>query len=404
MLERPKKIVLAYSGGLDTSTVLKWLQEEYHAEVIAFIGDLGQPGDLAETVAKAERIGASKVMVRDLRHRFVTDFAFPCLMAGALYQGRYPMASSIGRPLLAQEMLRIAEEEGADAVAHGCSGKGNDQLRFALAAAAIRPDLTMMQPLLDWPLKNREEQVAWAKEHGIDVPVSADATYSYDESVWGRSIGCGPIEKLDQALPEEVFTWTRSPQQAPDSPQRVTIGFGQGRPVSLDGKTADPVTLAVRLNEFGGRHGVGRIEHIEDKGVGIKSREIYETPAAVILHRAHRDLEELTLDRETLEFKRIVAQRYAGLAYVGYWFSPLRRSLAVFVEDTQRFVTGQIEVELYKGNCRIVARQSDYALYDYAMSTYDSQDAFDHEAGRGFTQISTLPDRIAAKVRNARLD
>lgn len=399
MSEGPKKIILAYSGGLDTSTVLKWLREEYDAEVVAFIGDLGQPDDLAQVAAKAERIGASKVVVRDLRERFVTDFAFPCLMAGALYQGRYPMASSIGRPLLVQEMLRIAEEEGADAVAHGCSGKGNDQLRFALAAAAIRPDLTVMQPLLDWPLQNREEQVAWAREHGIEVPVSADATYSYDESVWGRSIGCGPIENLDFALPEEVFTWTRSPQQAPDAAQRVRIGFEQGRPVSLNDEKTDPVALAARLNELGGRHGVGRIEHIEDKVVGIKSREIYETPAAVILHRAHLDLEELTLDRETLEFKRTVAQRYAALAYAGYWFSPLRGSLAAFVEDTQRFVTGQVEVELYKGNCRVVARQADHALYDYALSTYDSQDAFDHEAGRGFTLISTLPDRIAAMVR-----
>ncbi|WP_433041711.1 argininosuccinate synthase [Dactylosporangium sp. CS-033363] len=399
MPERPKKIVLAYSGGLDTSTVLKWLQEEYRAEVIAFIGDLGQPGDIAESAAKAERIGAAKVVVRDLRERFVTGFAFPCLMAGALYQGRYPMASSIGRPLLAQEMLAIAEEEGADAVAHGCSGKGNDQLRFALAAAAIRPDLTMMQPLLDWPLHNREEQVAWARERGIEVPVSAGATYSYDESVWGRSIGCGPIEDLGVALPEEVFTWTRSPQQAPDTPQRVRIGFEQGRPVSLDDDKADPVELAVRLNELAGRHGVGRIEHIEDKVVGIKSREIYETPAAVVLHRAHQDLEELTLDQETREFKAGVAQRYARLAYAGYWFSPLRRSLAAFVEDTQRFVTGEVEVELYKGSCRIVSRRSDYALYDYALSTYDSQDTFDHEAGRGFTRIATLPDRIVAQIR-----
>jgi argininosuccinate synthase len=393
---------LAYSGGLDTSTVLKWLQEEYQAEVIAFIGDLGQPGDVAEAAAKAERIGASKVVVRDLREAFVSDFAFPCLMAGALYQGRYPMASSIGRPLLTREMLRIAEEEGADAVAHGCSGKGNDQLRFALAAAALRPEITVMQPLVDWPLRNREEQVAWAREHGVEIPVTADATYSYDESVWGRSIGCGPIEDLSLALPEEVFTWTRSPRDAPDAPQRVAIGFEQGRPVSLDGEKADPLTLAARLNELGGRHGVGRVEHIEDKIVGIKSREIYETPAAVILHRAHQDLEELTLDRATLEFKATVAQRYAALAYAGYWFSPLRVSLAAFVEDTQRFVTGRVDVELYKGNCLIVGRESDHALYDYALSTYDSGDVFDHEAGRGFTVISTLPDRIAARIRGAR--
>ncbi|GAB7038405.1 MULTISPECIES: argininosuccinate synthase [Catenuloplanes] len=400
MPERAKKIVLAYSGGLDTSTVLKWLQEDYGAEVIAFIGDLGQPGDLAETAVKAERIGAAKVVVSDLRERFVTDFAFPCMAANALYQGRYPMASSIGRPLLTQELLRIADQEGADAVAHGCSGKGNDQLRFALAAAAIRPGITVMQPLLDWPLQNREDQVAWARRHGIDVPVTADATYSYDESVWGRSIGCGPIEDLSLPLPEDVFTWTVSPRRAPDEPQRVRIGFEQGRPVSLDDEKLDPVTLTIRLNELGGRHGVGRIEHIEDKVVGIKSREIYETPAAVILHHAHQDLEELTLDRDTLEFKRTVAPRYAGLAYAGYWFSPLRRSLAAFAEDTQRYVTGQIEVELYKGNHRIVGRQSDHALYDYALSTYDRQDSFDHEAGRGFTRIATLPDRIAAKVRH----
>jgi len=400
-VDNPEKIVLAYSGGLDTSCVLRWLQEEFKADVIAFIGDLGQPTDLAAAVAKAERLGARKVVVRDLRQRFLAEFAYPCLQAGALYQDRYPMASSISRPLLAAEMLQVAAEEGADAVAHGCSGKGNDQLRFALAAAAIAPDVTLMTPLIDWPMKSRDDQVEYARDRGIDVPVTQGATYSYDESLWGRSIGCGPIEDLGYALPAEIFTWTRSPREAPDDPRRLVIGFEEGLPVALDGERLDPVMLTARLNELGGLHGVGRVEHIEDKTVGIKAREIYECPAATILHRAHRDLEELNLDRATLEFKRTVEQRYASLAYAGYWFSPLRQSLGAFVRDTQRHVEGQVTVELYKGNCLIAARESKFALYDYALSTYDSQDTFDHEAGRGFTQICALSDRVAARVRGS---
>jgi argininosuccinate synthase len=399
MQKNMKRVVLAYSGGLDTSCVLSWLREEFQTEVIAFIGDLGQPIDLAEAVDKAERIGARRVVIRDLKRRFITDFAYPCLQAGALYQDRYPMASSISRPLLAAEMLEIAKEEGADAVAHGCSGKGNDQLRFALAAAAIAPEITVMTPLIDWPMRSREDQVKYAKARGISVPVSQGATYSYDESLWGRSIGCGPIENIGYALPPEIFTWTRSPQQAPDSPHRLTLDFENGLPVVLDDEKLDPVTLTARLNELAGLHGVGRIEHIEDKTTGIKSREIYECPAATILHKAHRDLEELTLDKATLEFKRTVEQRYAGLVYAGYWFSPLRRSLDSFVQDTQRFVNGRVTLELYKGNCIVTSRESKQALYDYALSTYDSQDVFDHQAGRGFTQISALPDRIMAKVR-----
>lgn len=394
-----RKIVLAYSGGLDTSCVLTWLQDEFQAEVVAFIGDLGQPADLDEIAAKAHRAGAHKVVVSDLKRRFIVDFAYPCLQAGALYQGRYPMASSISRPLLAAEMLRIADEEGADAVAHGCSGKGNDQLRFAAAVSAIRPDITLLTPLIDWPLKSRDEQVKYARTRSIDIPVSQDATYSYDESLWGRSIGCGPIEDLGYPLPPEIFTWTRSPQLAPDTPRLLTLDFENGLPVAVDGEKLDPVTLTAMLNEVGGLHGVGRVEHIEDKTVGIKAREVYECPAATILHKTHKELEELTLDKETLEFKHIVDRRYTSLAYAGYWYSPIRASLNAFIQDTQRFVSGRITIELYKGNCTIVARESENALYDYALSTYDSQDTFDHQAGRGFTQICTLPDRIVAKVR-----
>jgi argininosuccinate synthase len=373
--------------------------EEYGAEVIAFYGDFGQAGDLEAVRDRAVRLGASKVCIRDLRAEFAERYAFQCLRAGALYQGRYPMSSSLTRPILAKELAAIADEEGADSVAHGCSGKGNDQVRFAASIAAIAPQVRLLTPLIDWPLHSRDEEIEYARARGIDVPISAEAPYSLDENLWGRSIGCGPLEDLTTPLDEEVFELTRSPGAAPDRAHRVAIGFERGVPRSLDGERHDAVTLVQTLNRLGGEHGIGRIEHMEDKVVGIKSREVYECPGATILYRAHADLEELTLDKATLDFKRVVSLRYAEIVYSGMWFSPLKQSLDAFVDDTQQFVTGTVTMELYKGACTVVGRSAPQALYDYALSTYDRGDAFDHTAGAGFTELTSLPLRIVATAR-----
>ena len=399
MHNAPRKIVLAYSGGLDTSTVLKWLTERYEAEIIAFCGDLGQTVDLAAVEDRARRAGASKTCVKDLRREFIESYAFRCLKAGALYQGKYPMSSSMSRPLLAKELIAISRQEGADAIAHGCSGKGNDQLRFAASAMALEPGVTLLSPLIDWPLRSRDEQVEYAGKHGIEVPVTAAAPYSLDENLWGRSIGCGPLEDLSQPLAEEIFRFTCAAREAPEDPQRIEIGFEQGVPTTLDGRQHDAVSLVQSLNRLAGAHGVGRIEQIKDKVVGIKAREVYECPAAVVLYRAHTDLEELTLDKATLDFNRITASQYAELTYAGFWFSPLKQALDSFVEHSQRSVSGTVTVELYRGSCRVVGRASDNALYDYALSTYDRRDAFDHQAGQGFTQIMSLPQRVVSMVR-----
>jgi len=392
-----KKVVLAYSGGLDTSVCLKWIQEEYKAEVITFTADLGQGRELDEIEARAKGTGAAKVYIEDLKDEFVRDYVFPALKAGAIYEGKYMLATALGRPLIGKRMVEIAQAEGADAVAHGCTGKGNDQVRIDVATIAIDPKLKVIAPLREWTMKSREEEIEYAQRHNIPVPVTKKSPYSIDVNLWGRSIECGILENPWIEPPEEIFELTVSPEKTPDKPAYVEIDFVSGIPVSLDGKDMSPVDLIDRLTEIGGANGVGRVSYVEDRLVGIKSRETYECPAAAILFMAHKALEELTLDRETLRYKEEkVSHEYSRLAYYGLWFSTLREALDSFVDTIQSKVTGTVRVKLFKGNSTVAGVKSPYSLYDQAMATYDIGDMFDHTAAKGFIQLWGLPLKIKA--------
>ncbi|NPV54017.1 MAG: argininosuccinate synthase [Firmicutes bacterium] len=397
-MEGIKKIVLAYSGGLDTSVAIKWLQEKYGAEVIAVAVDVGANKDLDFIKEKALKIGASKSYVVDARDEFLRGYAFASLRANALYEGRYPLSAALSRPLICKILVDIAEKEGADAVAHGCTGKGNDQVRFDVSIAALNPDLEVIAPVREWPM-SREEEIEYAKANGIPVPITVDSPYSLDDNLWGRSIECGVLEDPWVEPPEDAFGWTKSPASAPDSPTHIEISFEKGIPVALDGKGLNPVDLVSRLHEIAGANGVGRIDQVENRLVGIKSREIYEAPAAVVLIQAHKDLESLTLPRETYHFKPIIDQKYAEMIYFGLWFSPLREALDAFIDKTQENVTGTVRVKLFKGSATVVGRKSPYSLYSHSLATYDKGDMFDHRASKGFIDIWGLPTRVAARVR-----
>ncbi|HHV63123.1 MAG TPA: argininosuccinate synthase [Firmicutes bacterium] len=398
-MEGIKKIVLAYSGGLDTSVAIKWLQEKYGAEVIAVAVDVGAKKDLDFIREKALKVGASKSYVVDARDEFLREYAFASLRANALYEGKYPLSAALSRPLICKILVDIARKEGADAVAHGCTGKGNDQVRFDVSIAALNPDLKVIAPVREWPM-SREEEIEYAKANGIPIPVTVDSPYSLDDNLWGRSIECGVLEDPWVEPPEDAFGWTKSPELAPDSPTYIEISFEKGVPVALDGKELDPVDLVTRLHEIAGANGVGRIDQVENRLVGIKSREIYEAPAAVVLIQAHKDLESLTLPRETYHFKSIIDQKYAEMAYFGLWFSPLREALDAFIDKTQENVTGTVRVKLFKGSATVVGRKSPYSLYSYSLATYDKGDMFDHRAAKGFIDIWGLPTKVAAKVKS----
>lgn len=399
MLSNIKKIVLAYSGGLDTSVILKWLQEEYGAEVIAFTADLGQGENLAPARERAKKTGASKIYIEDLREEFVANYVFPALQAGAVYESKYVLATALGRPLIAKRLVEIAVEEGADAVAHGCTGKGNDQVRFEVTAAALNPDIVVLAPVREWKMKSRDEEIEYAQKHKIPITVTKENPYSTDVNLWGRSIECGVLEDPWVEPPEEVYEITVSPQDAPDEPRYIEIDFSQGVPVELDGQAMSGAELIQTLNAIGGEHGVGRVDMVENRLVGIKSREIYECPAATILLTAHKGLEELTLDRETLHYKNaMVSSRYSELVYYGLWFHPLREALDAFVKNTQQNVTGRVKLRLYKGVCTLVGRKSPYSLYDYSLATYDKEDVFDQTAAAGFIKIWGLPLKVKAMI------
>ncbi len=395
-----KKVVLAYSGGLDTSVSIKWLQEKYDAEVIAMVCDVGEGRDLEFIRRKALSIGASKVYVIDARERFVKDYAFAALKANALYEGKYPLTASLSRPLISSILVEIAEKEGADAVAHGCTGKGNDQVRFDVSVSALDPSLKVIAPVREWPM-SREEEIEYANKHGIPVPVDKKSPYSIDQNLWGRSIECGRIEDPWQEAPADAFQWTVDPAKAPDEPEYVEIGFERGVPVSVDGKAYGPVDLVLKLNEIGGRHGVGRIDMVENRLVGIKSREIYECPGSMILITAHRDLESFNLPREVCHFKPLIDKQYAEMTYFGLWYSPLKAALDAFIEETQKTVTGVVRMKLHKGSCAAVGRKSPFTLYNYRLATYDKQDAFDHKASKGFIDIWGLPTKVYYMVNRA---
>lgn len=397
------KIVVAYSGGLDTSVMVRWLKDHYDAEIITFTGNLGQTKEIANLEEKALKSGASKVYVEDLRKEFLEEYVWPSLKAGAMYEDAYPMATSIGRPLLAKALVDIARKEGANMVAHGCTGKGNDQVRFEVSIAALAPDLKVLAPLREWEFKSREEEMAYAEKHNIPVAATKKSPYSLDENIWGTSIECGVLEDPMVEPPEDAFQSTTSPEKAPDQSVDITIGFEQGVPVSINYESMDSITLVKKLNEIGAIYGIGRIDLVENRLVGIKSREVYESPGATILHFAHKELERITLEKSVMHYKTLVSHEFSNLIYNGLWFSPLREALQAFVDKTQERVTGIAKVKLYKGGLRIAGRKSPYSLYDPELATYTEDDKFDHKASEGFITIYGLPiktyNRVTQKVK-----
>ena len=392
------KVVLAYSGGLDTSVAIKWLEEHYDLKVITLTVDIGNVPDLEATRQKALKVGAIKALVVDAKEIFIKSYVFPALQADAIYEGQYPLSTALGRPLVARLLVQTAKKERASLVAHGCTSKGNDQVRFDVGVAALAPELNIIAPAREWKM-TREQTIKYAQAHNIPVPVTKASPYSIDENLWGRGIECGVLEDTWNESPEDIFLWTRSPEKTPARPAYLEIGFEKGIPVSLNSRKVEPVTLVQKVHDLAGRHGIGRIDHVENRLVGIKSREIYEAPAAVVLLKAHQALEDLVLTKEQLRFKARVAAEYADLIYNGLWFTGMRRDLATYVASTQRYVTGTIRVKLFKGNCQIVGRKSPYSLYDYTLATYDKGDTFDQSASPGFIHIWGLPVRTQAKVQ-----
>jgi argininosuccinate synthase len=395
-----RRVVLAYSGGLDTSVAVAWLREQHGCEVVTLTVDLGG-GSLREGVERrAISAGASRAYVVDARERFVTDFVWPHLQANAIYQGAYPLATALARPLIAQLLVEVAQREAADAVAHGCTGKGNDQVRFDVAVHALDPGLEVVAPMRVGMGLSREQEIDYARERGIEVPVTKASPYSVDANLWGRSIEAGVLEDPWTEPPTDVYEWTVEPGAAP-APVEVTISFEGGVPVGLDDDRLPPVELVDRIADLAGTHGVGRIDHVEDRLVGIKSREIYEAPAAIVLHAAHRALEGLTLTKDTLRFNRLVADELARLTYDGLWFSALHRDLRGYVASSQRVVSGEVRVRLDHGNATVVGRRSPLSLYEKSLATYEAEDAFDHAAAVGFIEIFGLPLRVEAARHGA---
>jgi argininosuccinate synthase len=386
-------VILAYSGGLDTSVAIKWLEERYGLQVVALAADLGQPGDMEAIRLKALETGAVDAVILDLKNTFAEEFVFPALQANALYEGKYPLATSLARPLIAAVVVEEAKRRGAAAVAHGCTGKGNDQVRFDLTTMALGPELKIIAPLREWSM-SREDEIAYAEEHGIPVPVTVGSPYSVDENLWGRSCEAGVLEDPMLEPRDDAYEWTVAPAQAPDEPLYLEITFSGGRPTALDGEVMGLVELTGKVNELGGKHGVGRIDMVENRLVGIKSREIYEAPAATILIEAHRALESLTLTRETLHFKPILEAKFAELVYFGLWYDPLRAALMAAIGSTQEKVSGRVRVKLFKGTCTVVGRESEYSLYDYALATYDRADEFNHRSSEGFIELWGLPLKV----------
>jgi len=390
------KVILAYSGGLDTSVMVPWIGEKYNLDVVAFTVDLGQGEDIERIRQKALKTGAVGAVALDARNLFVDHFVFPALMAGAIYEGKYPLATALGRPLIAKLMVDAAREHNARAVAHGCTGKGNDQVRFDVTFQTLAPDLQIIAPVREWKM-TRDEEIKFAAQHGIPVEATKESPYSVDLNLWGRSCEAGVLEDPWDEPPADAFAWTVDPARAPDGPEYVDIEFEHGRPIGLNGTHLDGVPLIERLNQLGGRHGVGRIDHVENRLVGIKSRELYEAPAAGILHDAHRELESLCLTRQAARFKTLVAQEYADLIYNGLWFSGFHQDLFAFVASNQRFVSGHVRVKLLKGKATVVGRKSDQSLYSKKLATYESGDQFDHDAARGFIRLWGLGQQTQAQ-------
>ena len=392
------KILLAYSGGLDTSVAIHWLNEKYGCEVVAVTIDVGQSDDLKDAMRRAKSIGASKAWVIDAKKEFVENYVLPALKANALYEGNYPLGTAIARPLMVAKLVEMAKRLDATAIAHGCTGKGNDQVRFEVSIMALAPSLDILAPTRDWKM-SREEEIVYANERGIPIPVSVEKPYSIDESIWGRAIECGVLEDPWVEPPEDIFEWTKGIDKSPDAPEYVEIGFVQGNPVSLNGADIDLLDLIKKLNEIAGNNGVGRIDHIENRLIGIKSREVYEAPAAVVLIKAHQDLESLVMTKDLLHYKKGIEQQYADLVYNGLWFSPLKEALDAFIDKTQELVTGTVKLKLFKGSAVVVGRESPYSLYSNSLSTYAKGDEFDHSAAKGFIYVWGLSLKVARLVK-----
>ncbi len=398
------KVVLAYSGGLDTSIIIPWLKENYGYEVIAMTADLGQGEELAPLNEKAVKSGASKIYIEDARREFAEEYIFPTLKAGAIYEGKYLLGTSMARPLIAKKMVDVARKEGAEAIAHGATGKGNDQVRFELAVKALAPDLKIVAPWREWDIRSREDAIDYAAARGIPVPVTKARPYSLDRNMWHLSHEGADLEDPWNEPLDDVLLLITPPAKAPDKPTYVEIGFEQGIPVTLDGAALDPVALIEKLNEIAGKNGVGIVDMVENRVVGMKSRGVYETPAGTVLFNAHREMELLTLDRVTLHFKEIVAARYAELVYDGVWFSPLREALDAFVDSTQRTVTGNVRMKLYKGNCTPAGTKSPYSLYDQELSTFGREEIYNQRDAEGFINLFGLPLKVRALMeKKARL-
>ena len=391
-----KKIALAYSGGLDTSVAVRWLQEQYDVEVVTVTIDLGMV-DLEPARQKALQIGAVNAITVDGKDAFYDGYIAPALKAGAVYEDVYPLATALGRPLIARYMVDVARREGAYAVAHGCTGKGNDQVRLDVSIAALAPDLQVIAPIREWGM-SREEEIEYGRSRNIPVPEGRNA-YSTDENLWGRSIETGDLEDPWNEPPEDAFSWTKPVSACPDDPTYIEVAFERGLPVSIDGEEMPGVALVDHLNRLAGEHGVGRIDHLENRLVGIKSREVYEAPAAVVLHSAHRALEAITLAKDQARLKTRIAQEYADVVYNGLWFTQHRRDMDVYVDSTQAHVTGTVRVRLLKGACTVAGRKSPHALYSYELATYDRGDTFDHRAAEGFISIFGLPVRTQSRIQ-----
>tara|TARA_B100000530_G_scaffold336927_1_gene293461 strand:- start:1715 stop:2917 length:1203 start_codon:yes stop_codon:yes gene_type:complete len=393
-----EKIVLAYSGGLDTSVAIRWLQEHYGADIATLTMDLGGKVDLETARQRALDIGAIRADILDAREEFIDEYVWPALQAGALYEGVYPLATALGRPLIAKHLVRIALEESAFAIAHGCTGKGNDQVRFDVSAIALAPAMKVIAPAREWGM-TRDDEIAYAQKNQIPLEINKRSAYSVDENIWGRSIEAGDLENPWMEPPEDAYAWTVSVPDAPESPEYIEITFETGIPVAINGENLKSVSLVENLNEIAGKHGVGRIDHIENRLVGIKSREIYEAPAGHVLHQAHKSLEQMCLSKEQTRFKDRVSQEYADIVYNGLWFTAHRENLDAYIKNSQSHVNGIVRTRLHKGTSTVVGRSSDESLYQHNLATYDAGDTFDHQASVGFISVFGLPVKTQAEIQ-----
>lgn len=394
-----KKIVLAYSGGLDTSVAIKWLKETYNAEVIAFCADLGQGEDLNEIGEKAIKTGASKVYIEDMREGFVSDYIFPMLRAGAVYEGHYLLGTSIARPLIAKRQIEIAEKEGAEAVSHGATGKGNDQVRFEMTYYALNPDIKVIAPWRQWPFRSRQSLIDYAASHGIPVTATKEKPFSMDRNIFHISYEGGILEDPWEEPPQDMYTMMVPPEKAPDRPLYLTLTFDEGNPVAIDGEVLSPASLLERLNTIAGENGIGRIDIVENRYVGIKSRGVYETPGGTVLHIARRAIESITLDREVLHLRDSLIPKYSELIYYGYWFSPERKALQLMIDSIAKDVRGEVRLKLYKGNCMVVGRRSERSLYHPELATFEEEAIYDQRDAEGFIKLNALRLRVGRLLK-----